>query len=108
MEASMAGDRIRLAMVGCGGMAGAHLSGYERLHGKGIETFEIAAVCDPATERAQQFSDKVAGWSARPAVYGDLSEMLRRERLDAADIATPHFLHHTTAIACMEAGLDVL
>jgi predicted dehydrogenase len=45
----------------------------------------------------------------RPAVYTELDALLaHRETLDAVDIVTVHRAHHTLAIACLEAGLDVL
>ena len=34
--------------------------------------------------------------------------MLSAEKLDGVDICLPHGLHHTVAIDCMEAGVDVL
>ena len=99
---------LRLAMVGCGGMAGAHLRGYGSLRAKGVDTFRIAAVCDPVRERAEEFAHRAAGWGDAPEVFEDLGRMLDGARPDCADVATPHFLHHTTAIQCLEAGVHVL
>ncbi len=40
--------------------------------------------------------------------YTDYMELLRRENLDGAVIASPHTVHHEQAMACLEAGLHVL
>src|SRR5688572_30983311 len=39
--------------------------------------------------------------------YTTLFRSLQNETLDAADICTPHFLHHAVGIQCMEAGVSV-
>jgi len=103
-------DKVRLAIIGCGGMAGAHLSAYIRLKKSGIDIFDFVAMCDVDAEQANAFAVKAAEVQAgiHPKVYTDIDKMFEQERLDAADICGPHFLHHTHAIACFEAGLDVI
>jgi len=102
-------EKVRLAMIGCGGMAGGHLRGYQTLAQKGMKSFTIVACCDTNEENARKFADTAAEFqSARPAVYTDYEEALAKERITAADICTPHGLHHTIGVACMEAGADVL
>jgi predicted dehydrogenase len=103
-------DKVRLAIIGCGGMAGAHLNAYVGLKQQGIDIFDFTAMCDVDSDRANAFAVKAAEAQegTHPKVYTDINEMLDGEVLDAADICGPHFLHHTLAIACFEAGLDVI
>ncbi|MBI2195059.1 MAG: Gfo/Idh/MocA family oxidoreductase [Planctomycetes bacterium] len=103
-------EKIRLALVGCGGMAGAHLEAYGEIKRKGLDFFDIVGVCDPAEDRAREFARRIAGFQASPAatVYSSLEEMLSKERLHAVDTGSPHHLHHVIACTCLEAGLDVL
>jgi len=102
-------DKVRIAIVGCGGMAGAHLNGYAALRGKGVEDFEIVATCDVVEERAQSFAERVERFqNRRPKVYRELDELLESEEIDAVDTCPPHYLHHTIAIRCLENGVDVI
>ena len=103
-------DKIRLAIIGCGGMARAHLNAYIYLKNQGIDIFDFVAMCDIDQNRAQEFASKAAESqdNVQPNIYVDINEMLGKESLNAADICGPHFLHHTLAILCFEAGLDVM
>jgi len=103
-------DKIRLAIIGCGGMARAHLNAYIYLKNQGIDIFDFVAMCDVDENRAQDFASTAAQSQndIQPNVYSDVSEMLDKESLNAADICGPHFLHHSLAILCFEAGLDVI
>jgi predicted dehydrogenase len=83
------------------------LGGYARIKAKEPDKFEIAAVCDPNEEGAKAFAAEVAKFQPKPKVFTKLDRMLAKVELDAADICTPHGYHHTTAIACLEAGLHV-
>jgi len=102
---------VRLAMVGCGGIARAHLRGYEQIHKAEPDKLEIVALCDPVRENAEEFADWIERFQGkRPRVYADHEAMLKEEagNLDAVDIITPHHLHHVVAVACLEAGLHVM
>lgn len=102
---------VRLALIGCGGIAQAHLRGYERIKQAEPDKLEIVAVCDPVVARAEEFANRVEGFQGkRPKIYSDHEALLKAEgdNLDAADITTPHHLHHVTAIACLEFGIHVM
>ena len=99
----------RMAIVGCGGMAGAHRRGLERLWEKGLRDFLITAVCDTVAERRESMAAELAKFQQHePKEYKNVEEMLGAEKdLDAVDICTDHRSHHTVAEACFKAGKHV-
>ena len=100
---------LKLAIVGCGGMAHGHLNGYVKIKEKEPHKFDFAAMCDPVAERAQKFADETAKvQDSAPAVYTDLDEMLSNEDLDAVDICSRHSDHHVNGIACLDAGANIM
>lgn len=106
----MKNSKVKLAFIGCGGMAGSHLNAYAEIKRKNIDIFDIVAVSDPILDRAQGFAKKISEWGSNPKVdvYPSFEEMLKYAKPDAVDICTPHFLHHVTAIAAMESGADAI
>ena len=79
----MSSKKVKLAIVGCGGMAHGHLNSYMRVKEKEPDKFEFAAMCDPVAERAQNFADEAAkAQDSAPKVYTDLDEMLKNEDPD--------------------------
>jgi predicted dehydrogenase len=101
------GQIVRTAMIGCGGMARWHVQAMLQQP----STTQITVVCEPSAEQYTQTAAlfAAAGLDA-PSNQPDLDRLLREhgDRLDAAFIVTPHAFHHDQAVACMEAGLDVL
>ena len=98
-------ERVRVAMVGCGGMARHHL----RNMLKQTDTTEIAALCEPSPAACEETAKVFAeAGVALPPNEPDLVTLLRDYDLDAAFIITPHAVHYEQAKACLEAGLDVL
>jgi predicted dehydrogenase len=96
-------------MIGCGGMAGGHLWSYQVLHEKGMRNFEIVACVDTNEANAAKFADTAEKFQGkRPAVLTDYEELIAKKLANAADIATPHGLHHVVGCACLENGIDVL
>jgi len=81
-------ESVKLAMIGCGGMARHHL----RTILQQRDTTEVAVLCEPSPT----------------ALAPDLDKLLATYDVDAAFIVTPHVYHHDQAKQCMEAGLDVL
>jgi UDP-N-acetyl-2-amino-2-deoxyglucuronate dehydrogenase len=108
----MSMDKIRLAIVGTGGIAGAHLGGYKALLEAGYDQFEIVAVCDVNEERRAAFAAEVTRlFGTTPSHFAsaeDLAAGAAAAGIVAADICTPHAFHHTAAVPCLEAGLDVM
>ena len=86
-------DKVRLAIIGCGGMAGAHLNAYIGLKNRGIDIFDFVAMCDVDIDRANGFAARAAEvqGGVEPAVYEDIDKMLAAETLTAADICGTSF-----------------
>jgi len=102
-------SKIKLAFIGCGGMAGAHLNGYIELKKRGLDTFDIVALADPVEANTARFASALS--QVQPIkieIYQDYEKMLKEQELDGADICTPHYLHHTCAIACLESGVNAI
>lgn len=100
-------DRVRLVMVGTGGMARHHTTRIAKQQ----ETTEIAWVCEPSGQAYELFCDKMEEFGITPPPNEpDLDTLLAShgDEIDAAFIITPHVLHHSQAKACLEAGVDVL
>ncbi len=103
-------SKIRVAFIGCGGMAGAHLRGYLELKRKGLDIFDIVALADPVEAQTAKFAESIS--EVQPSLkverYTDFEKMLKEQKPDAADICTPHFLHHNHAIACFESDVHAI
>ena len=91
------GDAVRLALFGAGGIGARHLE----IAGQEPEC-RIVAVADPL-----EAAGAVAG-RHRARFYRDHRELLARESLDGAIVATPNDRHAEVGIACAERGLPVL
>jgi len=102
-------EPVALALIGCGGMMGAHVKGLRQLWKAGLRDFRVVATCDIDEARAAQFAtDLEAIQGAHPSTYTDVEAMLAGEKsLEAVDISVVHRLHHTIAIACLQAGKHV-
>jgi len=103
-------EPVKTALVGCGGIAGAHVQGLKELSEAGIKCMEITATCDVVEDRARERSTELAEFQDRkPAVYGDLNKLLEKEAdTEAVSICSLHSEHHTLAIPALEAGKHVL
>ncbi len=105
----MSQEMIKLAFVGCGGIARRHVKAMKDLTDRGRTGFTVTAVCDANVEAAQNLAEELHELlGMTPRIYNDYQSMLTQEDLDGADLCLPHGLHHTFSIACMEAGVHVL
>lgn len=91
---------VRVGLIGAGGIAGAHLRGYQRIAGEA----RVAAVADVVAEHAQRRADEVGG--AR--VFTDYRDLLAEADVDAVDVCLPHHLHADAIIAAAGAGKAIL
>jgi predicted dehydrogenase len=103
-------DKIRLGIVGCGGIArNRHITGMTELKNAGLDNFEVTACCDVVDDNVQAVAAHARDrQGANPRIYHDWEEMLSTAPIDAVDICLPHGMHHVVGISALQAGLHVL
>lgn len=90
--------KIRVALIGLGGMGTCHYNAYSE-----VEDAQIVAVCDV---RINELKDKLKNPDI--ALYDDIDKLLQNEKIDMVDIVTPSFLHAEMAVKCLNKGINVL
>lgn len=93
-------ERIKVAIIGTGGISGLHIAGYEKLPDK----VEVVACCDIDEEKAKKY----AAAHNIPRVYTDFNEMLDKEQLDAVSVTTWNAAHCAPTCAALEHGVNVI
>ena len=89
---------LRVALVGCGQIADAHLQEIAK-----TDTGRVVAVCDAHSDLAYQ----AAARFAVPSQFTDLGAMLAGAKPDVVHITTPPHTHLPLALDCIEAGVHV-
>jgi predicted dehydrogenase len=100
-------QNVKVAMIGTGGMARHHIRGMLQQ----TDTTQIVVVCEPAEAAYNAAADLFREQGLEPPPNQSDFEAFIDEyaaQVDVAFIVTPHNLHYPQAVACMEAGLDVL
>jgi len=103
-------DRIRLGLVGCGGMGTRHLYGLRELAQTPFDNVELCGLCDVRRENADlaaEEAEKLLG--IRPQVFTSLGEMAQElPDLDAVDVVTDPSVHQDVVCEALDAGLHVM
>jgi predicted dehydrogenase len=90
--------RVKLALIGCGGMSATHLQRFHLLS----DRLRLVAAVDIDETKARQVQEHLPG----VVVATDYRSVL--DQVDAVLIVLPHHLHHAVAKHCLEAGKHVL
>ena len=90
---------LRVAVAGAGYFSQFQLDGWRRIPG-----VELAAICN----RDQAKAHALAGRFGIPRVYGDVAEMIERERPGLLDIVTPPVTHRDYVGAAARRGIAVI
>ena len=93
--------KLRVGIIGCGGIAGAHIHEYLRM-----PDVEIVAGADLVPGKAQAFMEKNGVTDAR--CYESHTEMLDNEELDAVSVCTYNRTHAECVIYSLKKGINVL
>ena len=94
----MADRQLKVALVGCGQIADAHLQEIAR-----VPIARAVAVCDRQIDLARQ----AAARFGVPGVYDDLDNMVQEVHPDVVHVATPPHTHAPIAKALTSAGIHV-
>ena len=94
-------EKLRIGIIGTGGIANQHIQAYLRR-----DDIEITALCDIVPEKAAEFAKKYGVEGA--AIYLDHEEMLAKEKLDGVSICTYNCQHMAPTICALEHGVNVI
>ena len=98
------GNRLTVAVIGCGPQGTSDLGGFLR-----EKDCQVVAVCDVKADQLEQaraaVNARYQNQDCRP--YADLREVVARQDIDACLIATPDHWHVPAALAAVNAGKDV-
>ena len=132
--AKVAGDLIRIGLVGAGRILPAHLRGYQLLRQAGIDTFRLTALTSRTRRDAESYVSRHSGpvprepVSAQPSdplsvhdvfisdmqddvdvqVFDSLEDMLAADVVDALDISATLHVHHSATLSGVRAGKHCL
>ncbi|MBN1807776.1 MAG: Gfo/Idh/MocA family oxidoreductase [Planctomycetes bacterium] len=95
-------DTVRVAIIGCGGIARGHV---DRL--LAVPGVEIAALVEPAAGNLDKIKAHNPAVANAPS-FADYRDALDKVELDAVQINSPHNVHHEQIMASLERGLHVL
>ncbi|GHV10883.1 oxidoreductase [Clostridia bacterium] len=92
--------KLRIGIIGTGGISGCHMDGYRRLADK----VEVVAACDIDEVKLKAY----AAQHNIPNTYLDYNEMVTKEKLDAVSVTTWNAAHKGATIAALNAGINVI
>lgn len=96
------GEKLRLAILGCGNRSRAHIQAVNECAGQ----MEVAALCDILPEKLEEKKQLVE--SGSPRLYTDYEKMLKEADVHAVAVVLPNTLHRAGTIASLQAGKHVL
>jgi len=97
-------DKLRLALIGCGGIMNKHAG-----QSKALTDVEIVGLCDVAEANMDRLIEKsLRHLDPAPPKFDDIPKLLEATSPDAVVIATPHTLHYDHAKLALDAGCHVL
>ncbi|MFC1462906.1 Gfo/Idh/MocA family protein [Verrucomicrobiota bacterium] len=94
-------DRLRIGVLGGGGILRAHAPGFQEAQ----EHAKVTAVAEPNPEQAERIRDLVG---SDVDIYPGYEELVADASIDAVDILLPHDLHVPATEAAARAGKHVL
>lgn len=98
-------SKVRLAMLGCGGIMNKHAKQAEKL----TDDVEIVGLCDVVDANMDRLIERSLGFMASPPPkFADREKMYTQTKPDAVVIATPHTLHYDDACEALGHGCHIL
>lgn len=99
-------EKIKLAIVGCGGHAGYHA---QQVHSN-PDLMEVVALCDIKRENLENFHRNKFAAEAKIRLYDSMDDLMRDPPpgLRAVSLVTPHTTHFEQSMAALDHGYDVM
>ena len=95
-------SKIRLGLIGSGGMARHHINILQ-----GIGEAELVAITEPSPDQRNATTERFPNLQGAP-FFDDYREMLDKVEMDGVIIVSPHTQHYQQAMDTLDKGLHVM
>ncbi|MEZ5353768.1 MAG: Gfo/Idh/MocA family oxidoreductase [Bryobacteraceae bacterium] len=96
-------DKVRVAVVGCGGRGNSHMGAWTTL-----PNVELAALVDVDDSHSERYIGTLQRRGKNPVpTFRDIRKVLEDKNIDAVSLATPNHWHTLQTIWACQAGKDV-
>ncbi len=95
-------SKVRIGLIGCGGIMNWHVDNYAK-----IKQAQIVGLVDTNEACLARMVEKHPELAGVPT-FADYTQILKKVDLDGVVIATPHTLHCEQIMTCLKAGINVL
>lgn len=104
--------KLKIAILGYGGIARLHYAAYRRLMDEGIPV-DVVAVCEKNKDSVFKnvsinLGGNIVSLDEKTSIYSDVDELIQCEDFDIADVCLPTFLHKAMSEKLLLAGKHVL
>ncbi len=95
-------SKVKVGIIGCGGISTFHMSGYLSMP----EKCEVTACCDIDEQKLIAYAERYN--ISKEHIYTDYNVMMANEKLDAVSVTTWNNAHCGAAIAALNGGANVI
>src|SRR6266496_3569614 len=95
-----AGERLRIGVIGCGGMATGHMRTLVKM--RESDNIDVTAVCDIFDKRARMAAELTGG-----KIHKYYRAILDNKEVDYGLIATPEHWHYQMTMDAIDAGKHI-
>ena len=99
-QISGANERLRIGVIGCGGMATSHMRNLVKM--RESDNIDVTAVCDLWDKRARQAAELTGG-----KIHKDYRAILDNKEIDYVLVATPEHWHYQITMDAADAGKHI-
>ncbi|MBE6636760.1 MAG: Gfo/Idh/MocA family oxidoreductase [Ruminococcaceae bacterium] len=93
-------NKLRVGIIGTGGISRSHMAGYKKLQHR----VEVVAACDIDEAKLTAYGKEYG----IPHLYTDFHEMIAKENLDCVSVCTWNSVHKDATIAALRGGAHVI
>ena len=97
-----ANDRLRIGVIGCGGMGGVHMQSLVKMRNAGADNIDVTAVCDLWEKRVHKAAELTGA-----KIHKDYRAVLDNKEIDYVLITTPEHWHYQVTMDAIDAGKHV-
>jgi len=102
-------EKVRIGIIGCGGISKCHIDGVKILIENGCEEIEITALCDENRDNAEEKKNMILKFQKNePLIFTNYEDVISKKVCDGFVLCLPHFLHHTIGLELLKNNYHIM